>query len=263
MSNNTVTFCYVSETGKEGDFIQIPCSPPYGNKKINALGQPSLQEIIQTEKNLLAKERQILKNEKINLSLKSRVYEPLLIPIEIEESTSFQDKSDTFQPTKKQNCKENTTNKYIDPNESIISLKTDNCFINCAFSKSSLSLLTAGILGAFSGFVPKSLLKRLKIIPKAIALGRDGSNYASIFSSLEAAFPILRIPIRPLWSINLRFKNIKKLKRPMFKFSKTTTLFAFIGRWVPWIGWALLPADIAYISICTNRCMNDHKNNIS
>lgn len=63
-------------------------------------------------------------------------------------------------------------------------------------------------------------------------------------------------------SVTARELFPKKLPRPMLAptlaapSAKAFTYGAFIGRWIPWVGWALLVADIAIISFCVSTAKN-------
>lgn len=94
MSQKDNIYCYASQTGKQGAFIKIPCSPLYISDKANTLGDGSLKssgngslnDILHLENKMLNNSKSALKNLNVNLEtlyidLKSRIYEPLLLPV--------------------------------------------------------------------------------------------------------------------------------------------------------------------------------------
>lgn len=115
-----------------------------------------------------------------------------------------------------------------------------SCIKEQYIGQEKIEIATAG-----SGFVPKKLLG-VKIVGKA-------SPFASYFSALELKHSRLKIPMRSLPSVSILFR------KPFFGVMYTNTVFAFVGRWVPWIGWVLLAKDIIQISLCTKKCIEKNK----
>lgn len=179
MSQKDNIYCYASQTGKQGAFIKIPCSPLYISDKANTLGDGSLKssgngslnDILHLENKMLNNSKSALKNLNVNLEtlyidLKSRIYEPLLLPVSHNEQNGVNHEE----------------------HEGLL----HNCTLSCFAEKngySALTSMTLETLAGLSALIPKSLIKTLGILEKAPILSKQtassASGFASVLSILE------------------------------------------------------------------------------
>lgn len=179
MPNNNVTFCYASETGKQDSFVRIPCSPLYVNDKINAPGQPSLQDIKNLEKKFI--EKYPIDS---SLTLKDKIYDPLILS--------------TNNESEKEGGNLNFNTKYKD---------VIDCAWNCAWNEYGTYLDKANAM-ILSGWIPK---KAVGITKKGLG-GPEVTKFTSIPSLIQHRHPNFRIKL-PSWIGGNSFRFTKNARQ--------------------------------------------------